>query len=148
MYTLEKNEKIFDLTPDTKIVFFSDLHRGLGDWADDFRHNSLIFVNALDYCDRKDFTYIELGDGDELYENRHFADIVRAHENIFRLMDKFHKEKRMCYILGNHNMQMGKERWLEREMEEAHTHIAGLFKDIEIHETALIGDKIFLFHGH
>ena len=145
---LAKNEKIFKLTVDTKIVIFSDLHRGLGDWADDFMHNSLIFMNALDFYCREGFTYIELGDGDELYENRRFADIVRTHGNIFRLMDKFHQEKRLCYILGNHNLQMGNQKWLERELEEARTHIAGLFHDIEIYTTAMIGEKIFLFHGH
>lgn len=146
--TLAKNEKRYELKVDTKIVIFSDLHRGLGDWADDFMHNALIFANALDFYCREGFIYIELGDGDELYENRRFADIVRAHGNIFRLMDKFHRESRLCYILGNHNVQMGKERWLERSLEEARTHISGLFHDIEIYESALIGDKIFLFHGH
>ena len=145
---LAENEKRYELTINAKFVIFSDLHRGLGDWADDFMHNSLIFANVLDFYCREGFTYIELGDGDELYENRHFADIVRAHGNIYRLMDKFHQEKRLCYILGNHNLQMGIKKWLERALDTARTHIAGLFHDLEIYETAMIGDKIFLFHGH
>ncbi len=145
---LANNEKKFELTVNSKFVIFSDLHKGLGDWADDFMHNSLIFANALDFYFKEDFTYIELGDGDELYENRHFSDIVKAHGNIFRLMDTFHQENRLCYILGNHNLQMGNGRWLERELDAARSHIPGLFHDLEIHETVMIGDNLFLFHGH
>lgn len=146
--TLEKNEKIFELSVNTRIVIFSDLHRGLGDWADDFMHNSLIFLNALDFYCGEGFIYIELGDGDELYENRRLSDIVRAHGNIFRLMDKLHQEKRLCYIVGNHNIQMRTQRWLEKALEEARAQIAGLFHNLKIHTSAMIGEKIFLFHGH
>lgn len=145
---LAENEKRYELTADTKFVIFSDLHRGRGDWADDFMHNSLIFANALDFYFSRGYTYIELGDGDELYENPHFDDIVRAHGNIFRLMDKFHQESRLCYIVGNHNLQMGKEKWRIRALQEARVQIPGLFRDIKIHDTAMLGDKIFLFHGH
>jgi UDP-2,3-diacylglucosamine pyrophosphatase LpxH len=145
---LAKNEKRHELSVNTRIVIFSDLHRGLGDWADDFMHNSLIFLNALDFYCREGFIYIELGDGDELYENRRFSNIVRAHGNIFRLMDRLHQEKRLCYIVGNHNIQMRSPKWLEKALKEARTQIAGLFHDLEIHTSAMIGDKIFLFHGH
>ncbi len=143
-----ENEKEFELNEETKIVIFSDLHRGVGDSADDFVHNAFVFANALDYYFKNGFTYIELGDGDELYENRKFVEIVRAYGNIFRLINKFHKENRFCYILGNHNFQMGDEKWLKKSVEEARTHIHDLFFDIEIFKSAILGDEIFLFHGH
>ena len=38
----------------------SDMHRSDGDSSDDFAHNSLI---------REGFTYIELGDAEELWNN-------------------------------------------------------------------------------
>ncbi len=145
---LENNQKIFDLTAETKIVIFSDLHRGIGNWADDFIHNHLIFSSALDYYYTRHFTYIELGDGDELYENRNLTDIVRAHGNIFRQMDRFHKDNRLCYIAGNHNLQMADEKWMQKALEEARMLIPDLFSDIHIYETAMLGEKIFLFHGH
>jgi predicted phosphodiesterase len=144
----DNNKKTFDLTPETKIVIFSDLHRGVGDWADDFMHNSLIFASALDYYYTPHFTYIELGDGDELYENRNLSDIARAHGNIFRQMDRFHKDNRLCYIAGNHNLQMRNKRWRKKELEDVQMLIPGLFSGIEIFETAMLGKKIFLFHGH
>lgn len=145
---LKKNKKKIELTQKTRLAIFSDLHRGVGDWADDFMHNSLVFANALDYYYENDFTYIELGDGDELYENNKLADIVRIHGNIFRLLDKFHKDNRLFYIWGNHNLQMRSEKWLKKALKEARTHIQGLFSGIEVFETAMLGDKIFMFHGH
>lgn len=145
---LKENKKKIKLDQDTKLVIFSDLHRGVGDWADDFMHNALVFANALDYYNKDKFTYIELGDGDELYENRKFIDVVRAHGNIYRLLNEFHEENRLVYLWGNHNIQMGNKKWLEKALKKARTHIKDLFRNIEIFETALLGDKIFMFHGH
>ncbi len=62
---LGRNTLRLPLTPRTRLVLFSDLHRGAGDWADDFMHNQLLFEAALEYYHRRRFTYIELGDGDE-----------------------------------------------------------------------------------
>jgi len=145
---LEKNRKRFDLNPRTRMVLFSDLHRGVGDWADDFMHNSLVTASALEYYHREGFTYVELGDGDELYENRRLSSVVRAHGKIFRLLDAFHREGRLCYIIGNHNLQMGNRRWREKALKRARDHISGLFEGLETFESALLGERIFLFHGH
>ena len=57
---------------DTKIVVMSDMHRGDGTGSDDFAHNSLIFKCALDYYLDKGFTYVELGDAEEFWENKAF----------------------------------------------------------------------------
>ncbi|MBN1222600.1 MAG: metallophosphoesterase family protein, partial [Candidatus Aminicenantes bacterium] len=92
--------------------------------------------------------YLELGDGDELYENRRLADIVQAYGNIFQYLNEFHKQGRLIYIWGNHNKQFGNEKWLSRELQRARSHISDLFPDLKVYETALLGDKIFLFHGH
>ncbi|MEA2006153.1 MAG: metallophosphoesterase family protein [Acidobacteriota bacterium] len=144
----KENKKNIELNQKTMLAIFSDLHRGVGDWADDFMHNSLVFANALDYYYKNEFTYVELGDGDELYENRKLINIVRAHGNIFRLLNSFHNENRLCFIWGNHNLQMRSEEWLKKALEEARTHIRDLFSDIKVYESAMLGDKIFMFHGH
>jgi UDP-2,3-diacylglucosamine pyrophosphatase LpxH len=144
----KKNKKKIELTQETKAVIFSDLHRGVGDYADDFMHNHLVFANALDYYCKGKFIYIELGDGDELYENRKLVNIVRSYGNIFRLMNKFHEDTRLFYVLGNHNLQMGKKKWLDNALKEAQTNVPNLFQDIQIFESLMLGGKIFLVHGH
>ncbi|MCK4825851.1 serine/threonine protein phosphatase, partial [bacterium] len=82
-------------------------------------HNALVFANALDYYNKDKFTYIELGDGDELYENRKFVDIVRAHGNIYRVLNEFHEDNRLVYMWGNHNSQMSNKKWLEKALKKA-----------------------------
>ena len=58
-----------------KIVLFSDCHRGIGTAADSFLPNKSFYMAALSYYYNAGFTYIELGDGDELWENRRWRDI-------------------------------------------------------------------------
>lgn len=145
---LKRNTKKIELNQERKIILFSDLHRGVGDYADDFMHNVFVFANALNYYLREEFIYIEIGDGDELYENRKLVDIVRTHGNIYSLMNEFHKEDRFVYIWGNHNLQLRNRKLRDKALEEAWAHIPGLFRDIEVYETVLLGDRIFLFHGH
>jgi UDP-2,3-diacylglucosamine pyrophosphatase LpxH len=148
---LRRNIVELPLADETKIVIISDLHRGLGDWADDLQHNAQIYLYALNYYLGGDFTYIELGDGDELYENKSFSDIVRAHGDIFDLLNAFYKRRRFYYLVGNHNSQISNRRWLRRSLIEARSHIADLFnglEDEEIEESLKLGSKIFLFHGH
>ena len=86
------------------IVIFSDCHRGNGSWSDSFLNNKTLFQAALGYYREKDFTYIELGDGDELWENRKFSDIEEIHADIFRQFLPFMLDEKMYMVWGNHDM--------------------------------------------
>ena len=59
----------------TKIIFFSDCHRGDNSWADDFAHNQNVYYHAMNAYYREDYSCIEIGDGDELWENIQFRDV-------------------------------------------------------------------------
>ena len=54
----------------SRIVLMSDCHRGIGNWGDNFQPNQNLFYAALQYYNRRNFTYIELGDGDRSEERR------------------------------------------------------------------------------
>ena len=47
----------------------SDCHGGNGGHGDDFAHNRIIFIHSLSWYREEGFTYIEVGDGEELWEN-------------------------------------------------------------------------------
>jgi hypothetical protein len=145
---LRENQLSVSLDKNTRIVIFSDLHRGTGDWADDFMRNAQVFDCALRYYLEKEFTYIELGDGDELYENRRLFDIVRAHGHIFRLLDQFHKQGRMIYVCGNHNWQLINPDYLSSALRLSRVYVPGLFPGLKTYPSLFIGDRIFLIHGH
>lgn len=59
------------LYPDSKYVIISDCHRGTGNENDNFLKNEFIYLAALNYYFNRNFIYLELGDGDELWENRY-----------------------------------------------------------------------------
>lgn len=63
-----KKAKKLPLNETSKYVLFSDCHRGDNSFADDFARNRKIYHFALSQYLQKDFTYIELGDGDELWK--------------------------------------------------------------------------------
>lgn len=93
------------LTSESKYVIMSDCHRGVGNTSDNFLKNELIFLSALQTYYNEGFTYIELGDGDELWKNRSVKAIQEAYEDIFRLMRKFDCDNRLCLLVGNHDLE-------------------------------------------
>lgn len=64
------NAQIRYLGEHDRYVFFSDCHRGYGGWNDNFAANQNLCFHALQYYYDRGFTYVEIGDGDELWENR------------------------------------------------------------------------------
>lgn len=92
------------LTPDSRYVLFSDCHRGTGSHNDNFLSNEPLFLGALEYYFQNHFTYLELGDGDELWENRSMEPIAEVHERAFCMLKRFRKEGRFYAIYGNHDM--------------------------------------------
>ena len=73
----------------SRIIIMSDCHRGDGGFSDNFTNNQNIFFAALNYYYERGFTYIELGDGDELWENRRINDLISTHSNVYWLMSQF-----------------------------------------------------------
>lgn len=140
----------------SKLVLMSDCHRGNGDWADTFADNRNIYCAALRDYNRRRFTYIELGDGDELWENKRFSDIVSTYRDIFCLLSRFDADHRLFLLYGNHDI-------VKREPEFFREHFtafrsgngkwAPLFPELEpleglILRYAVTEDRIFLLHGH
>ena len=79
----------------SKFVLFSDCHRGDNSFADDFANNRNIYYHALKNYYDNGFTYCELGDGDELWENIDFKSIFEAHKNVYELLQLFFNENRL-----------------------------------------------------
>ena len=74
----------------SKLVFFSDCHRGNSSMADSFLKNRDIYLYALNYYYSNGFTYFELGDGDELWENSNFSELINAHLEFILFCQKIH----------------------------------------------------------
>jgi len=124
----------------SRIVFFSDCHRGDNSQADAFAKNEGLFLHALTHYYLEGFTYIEVGDGDELWKTRQFSDVRQAHRRIFDLLHKFDWQDRLHLIVGNHDIQGSQRNRVEKEGIIAHE---GL-----ILRHSKTGQQIFAVHGH
>lgn len=101
---------VLSFTRDSRIVLFSDCHRGCGSQGDNFLKNRHLYLAALTYYYDREFCYIELGDGDELWENRNMNCIYEIHSDVFALLSRFYGEGRLYMLYGNHDYQNRKDK--------------------------------------
>jgi len=152
-----KNAKTLTINKNSKLVLFSDVHKGDNSYADDFSHNMEIYKSAMDSYNRKKFIYIELGDGIELWENYRFEPIFKAYKDIFDLLDLFHQDNRLHMLWGNHDMVFRDPKTVEKLVRNIFSpktirEKQALF-DLQYHESILLQientkKKILLIHGH
>ena len=88
----------------SKYILFSDCHRGTGKANDNFLKNEFLYLAALKYYFQHEFTYLELGDGDELWENRSMKKIKEMHGHSFEMMAKFYRKKRLYMTFGRNSL--------------------------------------------
>ena len=113
---LYKNAKEIKFDLGDNLVFISDIHKGDGTFYDSFLSNSNIYITALSYYYKKDFTYVEIGDGDELWKNRNFSDIAYTYNDVFKILNKFKKENRIYMIYGNHDIIKKRENFYDNQV--------------------------------
>ena len=96
-----------DLTKD-KFIIFSDHHKGNKDQGDDFANNEPNYLAALDYYLLNKFTYINLGDAEELWKYTPKEVIAKnilalRSEAKFQEQDKIEGTCRYYKTFGNHD---------------------------------------------
>lgn len=146
------------LSSDTKYVLMSDCHRGTGGANDNFLKNQHLFYSALKHYNQNRFTYIELGDGDELWENRKIETIINEHNPIYCLLSKLYRENRFYMIYGNHDIIKKNKNYVNLKYntfycEETQKN-QPLFPNITCHEAIVLRSEkelakaLYLTHGH
>ena len=141
----------------SKIVLISDCHKGDGSWVDDFIHNQNLYYCALKYYYKNGFTYIDLGDSDELWKNKNFDEISNVYTDIFALLHAFYVEKRFYMIYGNHDIIKKYPPFVKKHLSRYYDSHADryepLFEGIRVHEGLILKHtdsqtKLLLIHGH
>jgi len=152
-----KKAKVEYFDKNSKYIFFSDLHRGDDSVSDEFTRNQVVVLHALDYYYRHGYTYVEVGDGDELWEYTDFNHIRLAHGDIFTALKKFFDKQRMILIYGNHNIHLKNKGYVKRNYyryyDEYRQDYNPLFPGLIPHEALLLKNintrqEIFIVHGH
>lgn len=141
----------------SRIVCMSDCHRGVGDHADNFLPNQNVYFAALEYYYQRGFVYAELGDGDELWENRNLKRIVECHSDSYWMISQFYQSCRFYMLYGNHDRKKRNLKYLNGhcgsyycDSKDEHCE---LLKGIKAREGLVLqercsGHEILLVHGH
>ncbi len=146
----------FPLCRSSRYVLFSDCHRGCGTNNDNFLKNQNLYFAALQHYYNRSFTYIELGDGDELWENRSFEAIKGIHNNTFWLLSRLYQEGRLIMLYGNHDIVKRKKTFVRRSCSSylcSTSQERELFPGIIFYSGAVLkntdwGRDVYLTHGH
>ncbi|MHC1748307.1 MAG: metallophosphoesterase [Cellulosilyticaceae bacterium] len=151
------NAKIEYFDEDSKYIFFSDCHRGDDSISDEFARNQSLMLHALRDYYSKGYTYIEVGDGDELWEYKYFKHIRTAHTDVFTAIKAFWEDHRFIMLYGNHNIFLKDKAYVAKHyytfFDEYADKKAPLLKGIIPLEGLVLKHKktnqeILVVHGH
>lgn len=150
-----KNSKRIKIDDNSKFVIMSDCHRGSGDSHDNFIKNQNIFNSALRHYYYKNFTYIELGDGDDMWEVSNYKEIVNEHLNSFKEIKRFNDAGKLIMLFGNHDIAKKNNKFLNKTFDTYYNSSVkeeeDLLKDLQVYESLVLDYKtreIFMLHGH
>jgi len=133
---------------DLRVAILSDLHRGAGDDADDFRACRDTLAAALERYGRTRHILALLGDAEDLWECRP-AEVIAEYRASILLEKAFHDQGRYWRFLGNHD-----EAWQVPELTRQYLEpILGRVMPLEslrlqVTERGHVLGEIYLVHGH
>lgn len=147
---------VLPLNQSSRYVLFSDCHRGSANSNDNFLKNQHLYFSALQHYYQSGFTYIELGDGDELWENRKMEQIIEVHSDVFWLLSKFAQRNRLYLLYGNHDMEKKRKAYSSCHCSSYFCtdsqKIQPLFPNLVYHSGIILKDTsglcLYLTHGH
>ena len=134
-----------------KIIVFSDLHKGRGDDADDFRRCEHSFTMALGWYLENDYKLFLLGDVEELWEENP-EDVLEHYADVLALEAEFRRRGGLERFWGNHDDLWGSEGNVRTHLQRKEALGSGLrVREALRLEVAWPGrgkGTIFFVHGH
>lgn len=133
---------------DGRFIIFSDQHKGTRDLADDFRLAEKNYIAALDYYFNNHFSFINLGDCEELWENTPTA-AMKSNKEVLMHEVQFLTQNRYYRIFGNHDLEWKYPFQQNLFLKPVFGNRLKVYEGIELQ--AQYNNKtysIFLTHGH
>jgi predicted phosphodiesterase len=131
-----------------KLIILSDQHKGARDGADDFTLAETNYLAALEYYCKNEFTYINLGDSEELWENNIFQ-VKKHNKATFTAEKQFLAKNNFVKIFGNHDLYWDNDPFAAPQLKSIYGEKLKVYEGILL--PVAIGDKtlrIFCTHGH
>lgn len=143
----QKVKLINTFAADAKFIIFSDQHKGDRSAADDFKIAETNYTTALEYYFQNGFTFINLGDSEELW--KFSADkILPVNELVLKRESSFQPE-RYYKTFGNHDLMWKNKAdvfiWLRKYFMLPLIINEGILIKLKTSSREL---KVFLTHGH
>lgn len=141
----------------SRYIIMSDCHRGTGRAGDNFLKNEYLYLAALEFYFQNGFTYLELGDGDELWENRSLKKIKEVHASSFQMMSHYYDAGRMYALYGNHDIVKQRQHFPAKHFQSYYCEYARdhrpLCPGITFYSGIILQDEehkkdVYLTHGH
>ncbi|HVK96561.1 MAG TPA: metallophosphoesterase [Flavisolibacter sp.] len=144
----KKKGIVIPFSTSDKFIIFSDQHKGAKNGADDFMLCEPNYLNALDYYYDSGYTFISLGDSEELWENTLTA-IKKSHKESFTREAKFFNSKRFYKIFGNHDLIWVNDPFAPFHVKDVYGVEMPIYEGVVL-RTELAGGvlNIFCTHGH
>ena len=131
-------------------IIFSDQHKGNRDGADDFAGAELNYLRALDHYSKNDFTYISLGDSEELWENSIWT-VKKKNTAVFELEKIFLQKNKFIKIFGNHDLFWDNDPLAAWHLKDIYGEKVRVYEGIVLrtdYELLTANFDLFLTHGH
>lgn len=131
-----------------RFIVFSDQHKGNGDSGDDFRNSEANYIHALAYYREQGYTYINLGDGEELWKYPAEA-VLKQSKAALAAEAAFQQGNRYLKVFGNHDVMWKNRIDAERLLKPYYTMPLPIWEAV-ILKTIVDGNPLnfFLTHGH
>ena len=98
-----KKGVVLELKEKSRIIVFSDHHRGAKNGADDFMKAESSYLAALDHYFENKFQLVSLGDSEELWENT-LTQVKKNNTLTFESEKRFILQDRFFKVFGNHDL--------------------------------------------
>jgi predicted phosphodiesterase len=132
----------------TRLAIISDQHKGCGDAADDFELARPAYQMALQHYLQNDFTLINNGDAEELWENKPAA-VINYQKQVLVLENEFHQQGRYLRTFGNHDLEWKYQVPQKQFLQPVFGKELRVFEALLLHlEYQGQNFEIFITHGH
>ncbi len=145
-----------------KFIIFSDQHKGARNGADDFMQAEPNYLAALEYYAKNAFTFINLGDSEELWENTIWK-VKKKNKATFEAEKKFLVQQKYIKIFGNHDLYWDMNPFASLDLKSMYDEELKVYEGVLLQsetnratsgvnsqgaEGQLLPLSIFLTHGH
>jgi predicted phosphodiesterase len=131
-----------------KFIILSDQHKGARDNADMFTRSAKNYLAALDHYDREMFTYINLGDSEELWGNM-FLSVKKPNKATFENEKRFIKRNAFVKVFGNHDLYWDNDPLAAVSLMQIYGEAIPIYEGVILE--SVVNDRaisIFMTHGH